>query len=111
MKNLLEVDDSIIRDISREPKVKKKNTPREVTHTITLVPPNYVETLWEDVKHHLAKAVIRSRGRWSLESLKEALIYDYQSLWLAFDKITRLTVLALQRLLNTPERKCWLFSF
>lgn len=24
MKNLLEVDDSIIRDISREPKVKKK---------------------------------------------------------------------------------------
>ena len=74
MKNLLEVDDSIIRDISREPKVKRKNAPREVTHTITLVPPHYIETLWEDVKHHVAKAVVRSKGRWTLDSLKEALI-------------------------------------
>jgi hypothetical protein len=111
MKNLLEVDDSIIRDISREPKVKKKNAPREVTHTITLVPPNYIETLWEDVKHHLAKAVIRSRGRWSLESLKEALIHDYQSLWLAFDEDHKIDGIGTTEIIEYPGKKMLAVQF
>lgn len=111
MKNLLEVDNSIVRDISREPKVKPKNAPREVTHTITLVPPHYIETLWDDVKHHVAKAAIRSNGRWTLEALKQALIYNHQSLWVAFDKDHKIDGIGTTELVNYPARKILAVQF
>ena len=69
MSNLLTFDHTRIRDISREPKVTKKNAPRDITHTITLVPSNFVKTLWRDIEPHLAKAVARSKGRWEMEAL------------------------------------------
>jgi len=74
------------RDIPREPRVKPKNAPREITHTITLVPSNYIHPLWFDVRDHLGRAVERSNGRWNLESLYAAIASERQHLWLAFDK-------------------------
>ena len=74
------------RDIPREPLVKPKNAPREITHTIALVPPNYIHSLWFDVRDHLGRAVERSNGRWNIESLYAAIASEHQHLWLAFDK-------------------------
>ena len=34
-------------------------------HMIALVPPNYINSLWFDVRDHLAPAIDRSHGRWS----------------------------------------------
>ena len=73
------------RDISREPKVRKKTAHREKTHTIALVPPNYVSTLWPDVEGQLSKAVARSKGRWTIPSLYEAIVGGHQHLWVAFN--------------------------
>ena len=48
------------KDLIKEPKVRPKSEEREATHTIALVPTNYVYTLWPDVRDHLGKAVARS---------------------------------------------------
>ena len=73
------------KDISREPKVRKKTDHREKTHTIALVPPNYVSTLLPDVEGQLSKAVARSKGRWTIPSLYEAIVGGHQHLWVAFN--------------------------
>ena len=62
-------EDLVIKDISREPRVRPKNAPRKMTHTIALIPPNYVQTLWDDVEKYLAPAVARSHGRWDMQSM------------------------------------------
>lgn len=111
MKNVLKVDDSIIRDFSKEPRVKPKNSPRKITHTITLVPPNYVDTLWGDVKKHIAKAVIRSHGRWTMETIKKALILNHQSLWVAFDKKQKIDGIGTTELVTYPARKMLAVQF
>ena len=61
----------VIKDISREPRVRSQKSPRVVTHTIALIPPNYIHTLWDDVEKHLAPAIARSHGRWDMQSLYE----------------------------------------
>ena len=33
-------------------------------YVITLVPANYINTVWQESKPHLEKAVIKSGGRW-----------------------------------------------
>ena len=74
------------RDIPWEPRVKPKNVPREITHTITLVPSEHLYSLWFEVQDYLAPAVARANGRWNLECLYAAIVSGHQHLWLAFDK-------------------------
>ena len=85
MNQLLSFDESRVRDISREPKVRSKSAPREVTHAITMVPPNYVETLWPEIRDQLLKAIARSKGRWTERALFHSVVSVNQHLWLAFD--------------------------
>ena len=73
-------------ETAKEPLVRSQNESRDVTHTIALVPPNYISSLWFDVRDHLAPAIDRSHGRWSLEHLYAAIANGQQHLWLAFDK-------------------------
>jgi len=42
-------EDVKIKDISREPRVSSRNAPRKITHTIALVPLNYLGALWNDI--------------------------------------------------------------
>ena len=79
------IQEPVIKDISREPRVKAQNAPREVTHTIALIPPNYIQTLWDDVEELLAPAIARSRGRWDMQSLYESVRNLEQHLWVAFN--------------------------
>ena len=76
MSSLLEFDASRIEDISREPKVSRKDLPREITHTITMVPTNYLNSLWPDVRDQLARAVKRSQGRLNMEFLYASILGD-----------------------------------
>ncbi len=75
----------VIKDISREPRVGSQKALREVTHTIALIPPNYIHTLWDDVEKHLAPAIARSHGRWDMQSLYESMRKMEQNLWVAFN--------------------------
>jgi len=102
MSSLLEFDASRIEDISREPKVSRKDLPREITHTITMVPTNYLNSLWPDVRDQLARAVKRSQGRWNMEFLYASILNGNQQLWM---------VLALLRSSSIQKSEWLLCSF
>lgn len=99
------------RDISREPKVRKKIDHREKTHTITLVPSNYVHTLWDDVSGQLSKAVARSKGRWTMESLYEAIVSGRQHLWVAFNSDKKIDGVGTTELIQYPGKKMLCVQF
>ena len=111
MNPLLDFDSSGIKDISREPKIKRRNEPREITHTITMVPPKYISTMWPDVKHQLGRAVARSHGRWSLEFLYVALLEGNQQLWLAFDDDKQVDGVGTTEVYQYPEKKMLAIQF
>lgn len=102
---------NIIRDISREPRVKKKNAPRKVTHTITIAPTTYIRTLWPDVSEQLQRAVARSNGRWTLKDLYYAIESGYQQLWLAFDDDKMIDGVGTTEILDYPQGKMLAIQF
>ena len=102
---------NIIRDISREPRVKKKNAPRKVTHTITIAPTTYIRTLWPDVSEQLQRAVARSKGRGTLEDLYRAIESGYQQLWLAFDDDKMIDGVGTTEILDYPQGKMLAIQF
>tara|TARA_R100000234_G_scaffold116618_1_gene93928 strand:- start:2873 stop:3361 length:489 start_codon:yes stop_codon:yes gene_type:complete len=67
-----------------EKKHNKVNYEINKNHIVTLVPHHYIGTIWNDVEKYLQKAVDRSNGRWSIESLKAALEQGQQELWVIF---------------------------
>jgi hypothetical protein len=111
MSSLLDFDPSKIKDLSREPKVRKRSEPREVTHTITMVPANYLNNLWPDVRTQLAKATKRSIGRWSLEFLYAAILNGSQQLWVAFDSENNIDGVGTTEILQYPEKKMLAVQF
>ena len=86
MKNTAKKEKPVVKDLSREPRVKNKNAPRKITHTITIAPTTYLNALWPDVEEQLQKAVIRSNGRWTMDVLFNVIANGQQQLWLAFDE-------------------------
>ena len=111
MNQLLSFDESRIRDISREPKVRSKSAPREVTHTITMVPPSYVETLWPEVRDQLLKAIARSKGRWTEQALFNSVVSGNQHLWLAFDSEHKINGVGTTELVSYPGKKMLTIQF
>jgi hypothetical protein len=101
----------IIRDISREPRVRKKNTPRKITHTITIAPTTYIRTLWGDVEEQLGKAVARSNGRWSMEALYHTIQSGHQQLWLAFDEDKIIDGVGTTEIIDYPQGKMLAIQF
>ena len=78
-------NEAVIKDSDCEARVSSQKAPRAVTHTIALIPPNFVHTLWDDVNEYLAPAVARSNGRWDMQSLYESMRKMEQNLWVAFN--------------------------
>ena len=53
-------------------------------YIVTLVPHHYMETIWNDVEKYLQKAVKRSKGRWTIDYLKNSIKQAEQQLWVVF---------------------------
>mgnify|MGYP003124856050 FL=1 len=100
-----------LRDIKREPRVKPKNAPRKITHTVTLVPAGYVTSLWFEVRDYLGPAVARTRGRWSMESLHAALLGEHQHLWLAFDENNQIDGVGTTEFVDYPCKRMLAIQF
>jgi len=98
-------------DISRQSLVRPQNAPREITHTITLVPPEYVHALRFDVSNYLEKAAARSNGRWSLDTLLDAIVKQYQHLWLAFDKNNQIDGVGTTEFISYPCKRMLAVQF
>ena len=111
MKQVLEIDQVKFRDVSREHKVRRKDAPREITHTITLVPANYAQTLWPEIEHHLIKAVVRSKGRWNMDSLLQSISNNSQQLWLAFDSENQIDGVGTTEVVMYPSKKMLCIQF
>ena len=47
---------------------------------ISIVPPEAVDSCWEDCSRHLKRATIRSHGRWTLENLRQKIYNNQQHL-------------------------------
>ena len=111
MNQLLNFDDSRVRDISREPKVRRRDEFRDITHTITMVPPIYASTMWTEGREQLARAVARSNGRWNLEFLYAAILNGNQQLWLAFDEDQVIDGVGTTEIYQYPEKKMLAIQF
>ena len=98
-------DFPFVKDIAKEPRVSKQANRKAKTHTIALVPPNYLNTLWPDVRDELARAVDRSKGRWSLEMLFASILNGKQHLWVAFDKNKNIHGVGTTEIVFYPNRR------
>ena len=49
-------------------------------YTVTLVPPNYINTVWEDSEKLLQGGVDKSKERWNIEFLYQSLMTGDQQL-------------------------------
>ena len=52
---------------------------------ISIVPPDAVDSCWEDCSRHLKRATIRSHGRWTLENLRQKIYNNQQHLWICYE--------------------------
>jgi|TARA_R110000824_G_C15151584_1_gene671072 hypothetical protein len=111
MKTTATKEKAIVRDISREPRVKNKHAPRKITHTITIAPTNYLNALWPDVEKQLERAVIRSNGRWTMEVLFDVIASGQQQLWLSFDEDKNIDGVGTTEIVNYPNKKMLAIQF
>lgn len=100
-----------IRDISREPKVKPKSAKRNGTHTIALIPPNFINSLWPDVHEELMRAVDRSHGRWTMEALYMSIANGQQHLWVAFDEDKNIDGVGTTEIVTYPGKRMLVIQF
>jgi hypothetical protein len=100
-----------LRDIKREPRVRPRSERGEPTHTIALVPPNYIQTLWPDVQDQLAKAVARSKGRWTMEMLFTSIVNGQQHIWVAFDKDKKINGVGTTEIMVYPGKRMLSVTF
>ena len=71
-------------------------------YVISLIPVNYLYTVWDDAKPYLEKAVKRSGGRWTVDYVHEALLRDEQQLWVTLDKDNKLLGVATTQFVRYP---------
>ena len=94
-----------------EPRVGSQKDPRVVTHTISLIPPNYVHTVWNEVEEHLAPAIARSHGRWDMPSLYESMRAMKQNLWIAFNAENLIEGVGVTEFISYPKKKMLVVQF
>ena len=70
-----------------------------------MVPPNYLNSLWPDVREQLARAIKRSHGRWNMEFLYASILNGNQQLWLAFDTDNNIDGVGTTEILQYPEKR------
>lgn len=85
MSEMVAQTENAVADLLSEPRVLSQAAPRAITHTVALIPPNHVPTMWGEVAEHLVPAVERSRGRWDMESLYLSMCKMEQNLWVTFN--------------------------
>lgn len=55
---------------------------------ITLLPPDWIDGLWDQLLPYMQETAYRSRGRVSVEDLKEFIHTGYMNVWAVYDEET-----------------------
>lgn len=74
-------------------------------YKITLVPHDRAAHVWMSVYKYLDKAVERSHGRWTMETLFNAVATGRQQLWIVLDENDNIDGVATTEIINYPNRK------
>lgn len=77
----------------------------------TLVPPEDLAAIWPLAIDKLEKAIERSRGRWSMENLYQALQSEMYHLWLAFDDNKAIDGIGVTQIVAYPNRRMLAIQF
>jgi len=77
----------------------------------TLVPPEQLESVWPLIADKLDKAIERSRGRWSMDALYQALQSEMYHLWLAFDNDNVVDGVGVTQIVTYPNRRMLAIQF
>jgi len=80
-------------------------------YVTTLVPPEQLENVWPFITDRLEKAIERSRGRWSMEALFQALQSETYHLWLAFDGDNNVDGVGVTQVVTYPNRRMLAIQF
>lgn len=80
-------------------------------YVTTLVPPEQLENVWPFITDRLEKAIERSRGRWSMEALFQALQSEVYHLWLAFDGDNNVDGVGVTQVVTYPNRRMLAIQF
>jgi|TARA_R110000796_G_scaffold115798_1_gene227943 hypothetical protein len=73
-------------------------------YTSTLVPPNYIHTVWADVEPLLAGGADRTKGRWDIGNIYNSLISGEQQLWVTFNQDKDITNALTTELIEYPNK-------
>tara|TARA_R110000744_G_scaffold49781_1_gene108017 strand:+ start:1795 stop:2325 length:531 start_codon:yes stop_codon:yes gene_type:complete len=76
----------------------------EERHTSTLVPPNYIHTVWADVEGLLQGGADRTKGRWDIGSIYRSLTSGEQQLWVTFNQDKDITNALTTELVQYPHK-------
>jgi hypothetical protein len=100
----------IYKDLGREPRVRPRGA-NSKTHVVTQIPPQFVMTLAPELEALLAPAVVRSRGRWTMEALMNDLANGNQQLWGAYTPEFALDGVMTTRVVTYPARRMLAMDF
>ena len=84
---------------------------QKAKYQTTLVPAEQIEAVWPNITHRLEEAVRRSRGRWTMEALYEALRSEMYHLWLAFDDDNAIDGVGVTQVVTYPSRRMLAIQF
>lgn len=73
-------------------------------YTVTLVPPNFVNSVWKDAERLLQGGVDKSKERWNIEYLYQSLMTGDQQLWVAFDDDQEITSVLTTQFIPYPTK-------
>lgn len=77
----------------------------------TLVPPEQLASVWPLIEGKLVEAVERSRGRWTMEALYQALQGEAYHLWLAFSEDNVIDGVGVTQIVTYPARRMLAIQF
>jgi hypothetical protein len=107
-------EEMTILDFSKEERperVSKINAPRKATHVVALVPVEYLNHTWPDIRDEIEKAIVRSNGRWSMEALYASILNGHQQLWLAFDEDKNIDGVGTTEIADYPAKTMMAIQF
>ncbi len=73
--------------------------------TISAVPAEMLDQIWDTVSGFLSPAVDRSHGRWSMPSLKEAVREGKQQLWIVYQGNNPIKGVATTEIQDYPNKR------
>ena len=102
--NLKPIDDFSLNDFPPE----ENDLPQ---YTVTLVPSNYINTVWKDAEPLLSGGVDKSKERWSIDALYYALANGQQQLWVAFDGDNEIVSVVTTEFIQYPPKNSLAVQF